>query len=162
MACILQFIQKCTHFPAHRVREHCGLCTVAQLHFLPINVCLLYKGTWREKRNSYWCLFELWPNPSSGSNVGAHSTPNPSRSCTPSQTHAYCTHAKGLKHTHKANVLLSHTHLPVHADRIKVRLSFPAHRFRSSQSRYFPLFPTDARIYTETHCSCGGGGLFVG
>lgn len=139
-------------------REHCRLCMVALLHFRTINVCLLYEGTRGEKRNSCWCLFELWPNPTWGGCVGARFAPNPSRSCTPRQTHTYCTHSGTQAHTqHKFYYSHTHTHIPVHPSHIKVCLSFPAHHFRSSQSRYFPLFPTDTHTFTHTHCSYGGG-----
>jgi len=74
-------------------REHCGLCVVARLHFRTLNVCLLYEGTRGEKRNSCWCLFELWQTPTS---VGAHFTPNPSCSCTPSHTHTH-THTAAIE-----------------------------------------------------------------
>lgn len=87
--------------------EHCQQCMVALLHFRTINVCLLYEGKQREKRNSCSCLFELWPNPTWGGCVGEHSAPNPSRSCTPSQSHTYYTDSDTRAHTQ--NSLHSHT-----------------------------------------------------
>lgn len=84
-----QVVQKHTHTRRSQsaLREQCWLCVTALLHFRAVNVCLLYDGTHREKRNSCQCLFELWPNPTPSGHVGAPSAPNPSSSCTPSQTH---------------------------------------------------------------------------
>lgn len=133
-------------------QEQCWLCATALLHFRTVNVCLLYDGTQREKRNSCRCLFELWPNPTSSGGVGAPSAPNPSRSCTPSQpdtcahTHTRTVHPQIFEHHSPSH---THTQVPVHLSHIKVCLCF--HHFRSSQGRYFPLFPT------HTHTPSGGG-----
>lgn len=135
------------HMSQNALPEQCRQCVTALLHFRTVNVCLLYDGTHREKRNSCQCLFELWPNPTSSGHVGAPSAPNPSSSCTPSQTH---THTRTVHPHIFEHHFPSHTQLPVHLSHIKVCLCF--HHFRSSQGRYFPLFPT------HTHTPLGGGG----
>ena len=140
-------------------REHCRLCTMALLHFRTIDVCLLYEGTRGEKRNSCWCLFELWPNPTWGGCVGAHSAPNPSRSCTPSQphTHTYCTHS-GTERTHNTNFTTpshtrTHAYLSILAISRCVCLSLPTILGppRAGISLSFPQTHTYTHTHTDTH-----------
>lgn len=140
-------------------REHCRLCMVALLHFRTINVCLLYEGTRGEKRNSCWCLFELWPNPTWGGCVGARFAPNPSRSCTPRQTHTYCTHSGTQARTHNTNfTTLTHTHtyLSILAISRCVCLSLPTILGppRAGISLSFPQ--THTHLHTHTAAMEGG------
>lgn len=119
------------------------------LHFRTVNVCLLYDGAEREKRNSCWCLFELWPNPTLNGHVGAPSAPNPSSSCTPSQTHTH-THS-----TPSAPLSLSHTQVSVHLRHIKVCLCFHA-PFQVLPGQVFPSLS-----HRHTHTPSGGWGASV-
>lgn len=125
-------------------------------------MCVCYTRELRgEKRNSCWCLFELWPNPTWGGCVGARSLctkPQPLLYPQP-DTHTYCTHSGTGVHTQI--LLFTHTHLPVHPSHIKVCLSFHAHHFRSSPSRYFPLFPTDTHTFSHTHTATEGACLWA-
>lgn len=132
----------------------------ALLHFRTINVCLLYEGTRIEKRNSCRCLFELWPNPTWGSSTGASPAPNPSRSCTPSQTRTYCNPlGDRCAHTTKIYHLHIHTYLSILTISRCVCLSLPTVLGppRAGISFSFPQTHT----HPCTHCSFRGG-LSVG
>lgn len=82
----------------------------------------------------------------------------------PPASHTHTVHTPALERTHNTNFATfthTHTHIPVHPSCIKVCLSFPAHRFRSSQSRYFPFLPTDIHTHTHTQELWRGGRLWA-